>query len=281
MNLTKILKVAAVALPVMFAGACGSSKKAVSDGGSYVPTTKASALPAENFAAMVDSYTPGWQRVKVDVNVALTAPSNLSVSGRLTMERGKSIGLSMRMLGMEVAALYVTTDSITLVDRWHRRYLKEDYKRFLAGLPMDIDNVQDIFMGRLFKAGQSEVAASSASDFDFEGDAGMWVCAPKDMPTDVEYAFVCAGQLLSQFQAKAGRGSAYIDYMAPVVTPYGPMTTQLQTNALVGGKKVALTITFKPSGAVWNDDVVITQPSVGRSYSRVDGSSVLKSLGKK
>lgn len=69
------------------------------------------------------------------MNVSLKLPKRISASGTMTMTRGKDISISMRVLGIEVATLYITGDSVIALDKWHKYYLAESVESLLGGCP--------------------------------------------------------------------------------------------------------------------------------------------------
>lgn len=272
-----------IVVVLMFATGCSTSKQAavrpntVADAGSRVgvgPTGEAA------MKHMIASYNPVWSKVKVPMTLSLVSPASVSASGTLTMERGESIAISLRVLGMEVAAVYLTGESVTVVDRWNKRYVQEDLSKFLAGFPVDMCNVQDILMGRLFEAGKKNLTESSAGDFIFETEGDVWACQPRNQSELYSYAFAATLTTLMHLEAAAGSGAASVEYSAPFETIHGPMATGLKVKSLVKKKNLELNIEYKSGKATWDDDVKIQPFTPPNNYTKVDASSVLKGLSK-
>lgn len=272
-----------IVVALMFATGCSTSKQAavrpnaVADAGSRtgVGPTGETAMKQ-----MIASYSPMWNKLKVPITLSLVSPTSVSASGTLTMERGESIAISLRVLGMEIAAVYLTGESVTVVDRWNKRYVQEDLSKFLTGFPVDICNVQDILMGRLFEAGKKNLTESSAGDFIFETEGDVWACQPRNQSELYNYAFAATLATLIQLEAAAGSGAASVEYSAPVETVHGPMTTGLKVKSLVKKKNLELNIEYKPGKVTWDDEVKIQPFMPPNSYTKVDASSVLKGLSK-
>lgn len=87
-----------------------------------------------------------WTDLYVPVKLELTEPSRMSISGRATIVRNKSIYLSLRMIGMEVATVYVDADSIFATEKMHRQMLAVGFDRAL-GKRLTVGELQDLLLG--------------------------------------------------------------------------------------------------------------------------------------
>lgn len=100
--------------------------------------------------ALADSRQPDWTTLYSNIDVSLTAPATMGVSGRATMRRGEYIHVSMRFFGMEVAALYLDADSAYFVDKYHR-YLFAEPLKALLGADYDyltLADIQSVILGQ-------------------------------------------------------------------------------------------------------------------------------------
>lgn len=86
-----------------------------------------------------------WSDLYVPVKLELTEPSRMSISGRATMVRDKSVYLSLRMIGMEVATVYIDADSIFATEKMNRQMVGVDYDRVMGRLT--IGELQDLLLG--------------------------------------------------------------------------------------------------------------------------------------
>ncbi len=71
------------------------------------------------------------------------------------MQRDRSVHLSLRFLGMEVASLMVTQDGIFALYKLERLYFAESISDLLGGFPTTVGNVQDLLLGRAFILGDT------------------------------------------------------------------------------------------------------------------------------
>lgn len=125
MKYNKILTaVAAVAVAVLLS-ACGSHKNAVT----------------------AQQQATSWQSVQMPVRVSLEKPRSFNLSGRVTMLRDSVINISLRVLGMEVAAINLNADSLWVVDRFHKVAFAEGTQRVLGQHTLTVGQIQDILLG--------------------------------------------------------------------------------------------------------------------------------------
>ncbi|MDE7407820.1 MAG: DUF4292 domain-containing protein [Muribaculaceae bacterium] len=89
-----------------------------------------------------------WTTFSAPVKLKLETPKRMSISGRCSMEYGKSISLSVRMLGMEVATIYVTPDSVfAATTKFQKYYMKESLSSVLDDNYVPFEGLQDLLAG--------------------------------------------------------------------------------------------------------------------------------------
>lgn len=87
-----------------------------------------------------------WTDIYVPVKLELTEPSRMSISGRATMVRDESIYLSLRMIGMEVATVYIDRDSIFATEKMNKQMLAVGFEDAL-GKRMTVGELQELLLG--------------------------------------------------------------------------------------------------------------------------------------
>lgn len=102
-----------------------------------------------------------WTALSLPVKIRITEPQKASLSGTATFERGRAVGLSFRMLGMEVAQARVTADSATVVDKFHKKYISVDPSDFLRRAGLDMTTLQNLLLGIDDKAAAATVRGSN------------------------------------------------------------------------------------------------------------------------
>ena len=281
-NRKSIVRILVMVMTVVVLQACSTSRKGQSSTGMQTGEMAVTeSQVAELYKQTVSNYSD-WEKVKVPISVSLSQPAQISVSGTAVMERGKSVSISMRILGMEVASMYLSNDSIVILDRWNKRYVCEELRRFLGDFPISVSNVQDMLTGRPFVLGTEQLNASDAGVMEFEVDGQYWACKPKEMPAWMEYAFAFLGQsMVSVTAGIAGKTPVVMNYSNEQITPFGPMAANVEVYAVAGSKKVDGTISWKFGKASWNGDVTLKPVNIPVGYNRVYAADILKSFAGK
>lgn len=129
------------------------------------------ALPAchsqkKSVAAQSYDTTEEWSTLYAPVNVQIDKPMSMSFGGRVTMANGAYIHVSMRFIGMEVAAVYLDTDSAFFVDKYHKAVFAEPLATLLGSRysHLGISDIQNILLGRA-TVPASDHASITPADF--------------------------------------------------------------------------------------------------------------------
>ena len=281
-----ILRRLRIPLIMMFASiclvGCNSAKNSVKNNNSSANSGNISvtASQAPSYLKSIISAELPWEKLRIPVTASVESPAQVSMSGIAVMERGKSINISLRVFGMEVAVLYLTNDSVTVLDKWNKRYLNEDLRGFLGNFPVNIDNVQDLLLGRPFLLGQSRLTSMDLDKFHYEAtDNGMWACQPTQSNGVAEYAFIFLGETLHSIMAGvAGKQPVELKYENPVSTTFGPMSGIVSFNAQASKKTIAGSLIWDFEKSRWNSSVEVKPVSIPKGYSRIYGADILRGL---
>lgn len=280
----KVLKYKLSAVIVLIAlvmTGCSTAKK-VGSGSSGASKVETVSDMRVELRTMLNSYGD-WSRVRVPVTLSLRQPKNISIGGTAIMERGKSVFISLKYFGMEIGNLYITDDSIMVVDKIHKSYASENVSRFLSGFDVNVSNLQDLLLGRVFVPGKKSVELSMFSSAGFEVDnQNSWLLLPTSPATGIEYGYKFSPvDILAALIVKSGdHQPVTCGYEPPVSTSFGPMSPQLTINYSTA--KTALDVSFEwnLSKAKWNNDVELRTPSVNAKYSRISSADITKMISK-
>lgn len=256
---------------------CGSQKQAQTTSSAQTGISSA----AVDTRQALEQYSSQWEKLRMPLTVKLSQPKSVSISGTATMVRGSSVTLSFRVFGMEVAVLYLTSDSLLAIDKYHKRYVMEPLAPLLGGFPVNIDNVQDLLTGRPFLLGSDKTIAADASKFDIDVTDGnsVWTMIPKKMPSKVEYGFSFDSMLsLVALIVKASdKNPVDISYSPAETTPVGPLSPKITIEAKAGKTDIAGSISYN-FGKLKTDNAVdaseIKKP--GSNYERIPAKNLLK-----
>lgn len=149
--------------------------------------------------AALGSTDGDWSNVYASANISLEKPMEMSFSSRVTMQRGEYIHLSMRFIGMEVVAVYMNSDSLYFVDKYHKYLFAEPNKAVLGEnySNLTINDIQDVILGKIQLPETDRVAVvpanfvetpagNVASDLSLFSDTpygtieGKWAWSPRD-----------------------------------------------------------------------------------------------------
>lgn len=126
----KILSYLFLLLTVLSLPACRSKKAAESEG-------------------LLSREEATWRNVTVPVRFELLEPQNVGLSGRLTMVRGEYVYVSLRMLGFEVAQIYVSpTEADVVVKQMNRMWIQEPMTERFATFDLPFSTLQEALLGR-------------------------------------------------------------------------------------------------------------------------------------
>ncbi|MDE7025570.1 MAG: DUF4292 domain-containing protein [Paramuribaculum sp.] len=226
------------------------------------------------------NYLP-WQQVRVPVSVKINSPKSLSISGTAEMVRNKSVLISLKFIGMEVAWLYVSDDVVVVADKMNKRYISESSSKFLGGFDVNTANLQDLLIGRPFVLGSEDISSVDTNRLSFVSDGGEgWSLQPLSEIENLEYVFWFEPMtvLNAAVVQYASKQPVALLYGAPVGTPSGSMASHVGIKANIGVTNIDATLFWSWQKAKWDDSFAPREPKVPDNYRKVDGASVLKSL---
>jgi len=156
MKKSSLLKVAVLAMPLIFA-ACGSKKKVVTDDKPVV----VQAGQAQFLQKVKDNaQTTKFITSKVKFSVEVGA-QNIALTGNLKMKRDDVIRLQLMAFGfVEAARLEFTKDYVLIMDRINKQYLKAPYMSidFLRNSGLNFHSLQALFWNELLQPNRTALS---------------------------------------------------------------------------------------------------------------------------
>lgn len=270
-------------LSIFLTPGCRSSK-VTTQGPASTDDTPAAGVntPVARFNALVDSWKP-WKDVEVNAKVQITSPAKLNGAGKVYMKRGEWILVSVRMLGFEVANLWVDNDSIIAVDKFHKKYMSESISQLFGVSGVTVADIQDLLMGRAFLTGSGTVTAADRGKFDISDAANGWYLLPRQQPERFTYGFLVsltANELRGAAIDVDGFGSVaanYSGYFESRTCGWFAREVSVENSR---GKKVAATLKWDLNGAKFNAGLT-KSCNIPEGYERISAaalSSLLKSF---
>lgn len=106
----------------------------------------------------------------------------ISAKGDLRIVKDQTIYLSLQaFLGIEVARLKITPDSLVAVDRFNRRYFAESFSKLqdLTSKGVNFYTLQSLFTNRIFLSGQENLTHKDVDEFDWKTKGDETHLTPK------------------------------------------------------------------------------------------------------
>ena len=227
-------------------------------------------------------YQADWSSLKCGGSARFEAGGkNMSSSMQMRMQRGKCIYVSLRpLMGIEVAKMVISGDSILLVDKIHKRYMLEKASLLTNGVPVTVDILQDIFLGRAFELGKGSLTQSIKDDFTVETlDGGKVMLKPRSQYEGFDYNFIYDKQnnilSLDVTPTKAGSSTYSVTYGDVKGTIAGKVATSLKVSSTMSGRAFTLALEYKD--LTWNESFTI-DAAAAKKYTRVEGNDIMKLL---
>lgn len=195
-TLSRIFLLAAIALSSGLMTGCRTQKGAATQTAGQTETGEKPLYPvntslSSRYVTLTESWKP-WNDLEAGVKIKLTSPAKINAAGKAYMKRGEWISISVRMLGFEVATLWIDSDSVVAVDKYHKKYVSEPTSKLLGSAGVTIENIQDMLTGRAFIAGGATASTADISLFDLEQAANGWYILPRRQPVEYTYGFLAS-----------------------------------------------------------------------------------------
>lgn len=257
---------------------CRSSKGTVSSDGYQSISSQPTVTAVSPLKSITDNYRD-WTDVSVPVTLRLVSPKNMSVSARARMVRGRCIDLSFRMLGFEVARVWLTPDSVVAASRPKKVYLAESLSKLTSGLPINLDNLQDMLMGRPFIPGGSTVTLADSAAMRLDNSSGSLRLLPRRQHPMADYGYVLdLPSVVTALAVVAGDHdvSFTASYSGPEpLTPAGNVMDNVALDIDTPRGAYAAEVSWKWGSARWNDMIAVDPPATA-GLRRVTSAQLMK-----
>ncbi|MBR5744705.1 MAG: DUF4292 domain-containing protein [Muribaculaceae bacterium] len=220
-----------------------------------------------------------WKDLSIPFKLRLTAPKSMSVSGRATMVWNKSIQLSFRVLGLEVAKVVMRQDSIFAMEKIKSRYVAESMSKLKKDFPVKIEGIQVMLLGRglpFFSSYESVALVPEVVD------DSHWKMSFDNLQPFL-YSFVfSADDKLTEFdgELKSQQVKVKIDYSDHFETPYGIFPSTAKATIKARKQSYAAMLQWNFASARW-DSGAVTSWTTPSGYKRISSDQLLNMLPQK
>lgn len=265
--------IAAVAI-VAASTSCRSAQKAIAPetrAASTTATVKADWEKAKFNPLTAAIAATEWTDFTASGNITVSTSGSLSSAVQIKMVRGQSISISIRpILGIEMGKLFVDTDSVTLVDKYHNIYMRESIAQFM-GDGIGINALQNLLLSRPFDLASGGINATSAYTFTATTpDAeNQWEMRPATNNPLFGFFFNMIENNVSRFNVVLNNGQKYaMNFDAFKAVAGKVIATSITAHIAVGGTEVGLDLRYAKS-IRWDSGVTdgISIPSGAKRYS--------------
>jgi len=207
---------------------------------------------------------------------------SLSSKATLRIVKDKAIQLSVQPLfGVEMLRLYADPDSLVLLDRMNKRYVKESIEDVKKVYPVGFDykTLQSLLTNQVFVSGQTDVIYSDYEKFSTGQLSDMhYLLKSVDKESGIEYSFTIDGNdriALTHLLEPNDNYSMNWKYDDFVKETYKSFPHKMDVALASANRKVNVGMEF--SGITLDDDFDL-QISVPGSYTRATISDIVKIL---
>lgn len=164
--------IAAIAL-----ASCGSTKNTGSDTTSTTsPSPTVQPVTTATILKKIHDNAVTTECIVADLDFTMTSGSkNITVGGSLRMKKDDVIRIQLVAFGiMEVGRLEFTKDYVLIQDKFHKKYVQEDYNQvgFLKDNGLDFYALQALLWNQLYVPGKANVSQSDLKEFTVEPISG-------------------------------------------------------------------------------------------------------------
>lgn len=196
-----------------------------------------------------------WTQLNLPLKVSLKSPEKMSLSGRIYMRHNHDIYISLRVLGIEVANMYVNTDSIYVADKAHKYYLAEPIDKIFAGASLSIGDIQDALLGRAFINNRGTLTADMLNQVTVaDGENNSWDISPQSkINGSISYSFRLSDNdnSMQSFTVDTGSNQYSCSYSDPTTIDGSRFMQRMSISTKVGKTEIDATLALDFNNVKW------------------------------
>lgn len=220
-------------------------------------------------AQLLSKYQDNIKTVSAQYQIYLTGNKSLSIRGMISSVKDESLTVSIQMLlGIEIARIHCTPDSIWALDKLGQKYYEADFNTFSKELGTDFYGLQSILINQPF-----DPEKLNFSNFTLNEVEGNYVLAlNKEMYT--EFLFEDARYLTRNLIKKPSDGS-YLMTTYSSFLPVNEFMFPTKLDCMFQSKEKSNSVTLNYSSISINKDSNLTF-SIPKNYRKADMDSLIK-----
>lgn len=214
--------------------------------------------PTDKINAVTSSYN-NWKTFTTKGKITMKGTDKASSSMQIKMIRDKFISISIRpMMGLEMWNLFLTNDSLIIIDKVKKCYVTESLANFSMGFPLTIGTMQDLFLNRAFVVGSGTLNRKNIKETivtDYDND--IWYVTPRKKAAGFDYTFTFneMNQLVNLTASQSFDPEPYtVNYSDFEQTPWGYFAKEVKIDAMLGNAPFSLKLAYN-SNLIWDGKV--------------------------
>lgn len=222
-----------------------------------------------------------WTQLNLPLKVSLKSPEKVSLSGRIYMRHNHDIYITLRVLGMEVAYMYVNSDSIYAADKVHKYYIAEPIDKIFAGASLSIGDIQDALLGRAFINNRGTLTTDLLNQVTVaEEEDNSWTIAPQSkINGTISYSFRLSDSDNSMQSLIIDTGSKQYScsYSDPATIEGSRFMQQVSIATKAGKTEIDATLTMDFDKVKW-EVPTSARWRTPKNYQRINPRALSKAL---
>lgn len=222
-------------------------------------------------AELAEASSAPWTTLQVPVSVKLRSSGLPSLGGTMFMERDREIRLSLRFLGMEMAAARITLDSVLAYVKPQRMYVAEGIAGLTGAYPASLGNLQSLVLDRLFTLGQAVPSLKRAEMI--ETPTGYSITPPSPVK-EIDYTFgiLLPANRVASLTFAQGQRSVEVVYTEP------DPSYKIELTARTDARTLGADMNIDMAKARWDQPLPQSRFAIPSGYRRISAKALLKAL---
>jgi hypothetical protein len=217
------------------------------------------------------------------LNMNLTSGTrSLSSRANIRIVKDNALQISLQPLfGVEMFRLYINPDTVVVLDRMNKRYVKEAISTLKEHYPVGFDfyTMQSVFMNSLFVSGKNSVELSDYRKFNYSRTAGQnYYIDAKDAESGIEYSFIVNGDdrvTFTHLMQPEKKQSLQWRYSNFAVLKDNTFPQKMNVTLSTSSREINMEMLFSD---IVTDEPILLTLNVPDNYSRTSVSEILKIL---
>ena len=225
-------------------------------------------VPKIDTVKMISSYQSGIETVSAQYQIYLTGNKSMSIRGMVSSEHNKSLTVSVQMLlGIEIARIHCTPDSIWALDKLGQKYYEADFKTFEKELGTNFYGLQALLTNRTFDPEGLDFANFTVDKV----EENYILALNKEMYTEF---IVEGGKYLTRSLLKKNNSGSYLMTNYSNFLPIGEFFFPAKVDCIFQSKEKSNTVSLNYSSVNINQKSILTF-SIPANYRKADMSQLI------